>query len=212
MAHDTSLPDRADVVVVGAGIAGLTAARRLQQQGRSPLVLDAGDHVGGRIETVPTPYAYLENGGIFHTRQYPALRALLAEVGLADDVVSVPTGFHSRVLTPPGWHHVDYGSLLGPVRFRGMGWRDKLVLGPAAARALVRRPSRDDLGDLTSMLRFDDRSSADVATRPRPATSPPDRTSSCGASRATTSRSRCWPCSCTSSPASCESSPAAPDA
>ena len=38
-----------DVVVVGAGFAGLTAARRLQQEGRNVVVLEARDRVGGRI-------------------------------------------------------------------------------------------------------------------------------------------------------------------
>lgn len=165
MTNTAHLQDQVDVVVVGAGIAGLVAARRLVELGRRPVVLESGGHVGGRIETVQVDGGHLENGGIFHTQQYPATRRLLADVGLAERVVAVPTGLHSRVLTPTGWHHVDYGSLLGPVLFRGMGLRDKLVLGRAAASALVRRPRNEAaFGDLTSMLALDGRSSADVAT------------------------------------------------
>src|SRR3954462_4564439 len=38
----------ADVIVVGAGLAGLTAAEHVQEQGATALVLDARDRVGGR--------------------------------------------------------------------------------------------------------------------------------------------------------------------
>ena len=44
------IPDRARVVVIGAGLAGLSAARRLHAQGVDTLVLEARDRVGGRTE------------------------------------------------------------------------------------------------------------------------------------------------------------------
>jgi len=47
---DSSRP----IVVIGAGMAGLTAARRLKDAGRRVLVLEASDRVGGRVRTVRT--------------------------------------------------------------------------------------------------------------------------------------------------------------
>src|SRR5690349_18670702 len=44
-----------DVIVVGAGAAGLSAARSLSDAGRSVLILEAGNTVGGRIRTYDDP-------------------------------------------------------------------------------------------------------------------------------------------------------------
>jgi phytoene dehydrogenase-like protein len=45
------LPSRAEVVVVGAGLAGLSAATRLADAGRDVHVVDAAGHAGGRLAT-----------------------------------------------------------------------------------------------------------------------------------------------------------------
>ncbi|HEX6048805.1 MAG TPA: NAD(P)/FAD-dependent oxidoreductase [Gemmatimonadaceae bacterium] len=48
----TPAGERCDIVVVGAGVAGLAAARRLTEEGVSVIVLEARDRIGGRILTV----------------------------------------------------------------------------------------------------------------------------------------------------------------
>ncbi|WP_454782441.1 flavin monoamine oxidase family protein [Legionella sp. WA2022007384] len=40
-----------DVIVIGAGVSGITAARQLQKQGLSVLILEARDRIGGRVWT-----------------------------------------------------------------------------------------------------------------------------------------------------------------
>jgi monoamine oxidase len=72
----------ADVCIVGAGYAGLTAARRLQQAGRSVVVLEARDRVGGRIWTEPLPGGgAIDRGGAWLAPRHTAILGLAQEVG-----------------------------------------------------------------------------------------------------------------------------------
>src|SRR6478672_8707550 len=59
---------RSDVIVVGAGLAGLTAAYELKRAGFDVKVLEARDRVGGRVHTIHDPFRggqHAEAGGEF---------------------------------------------------------------------------------------------------------------------------------------------------
>lgn len=74
------------VVVVGAGLAGLMAARRLTQRGCEVVVLEARDRVGSRVwsqELVPgDPRTVIERGAEFVLDGYDMLRQMVAGLGL----------------------------------------------------------------------------------------------------------------------------------
>lgn len=74
-----------DVIVLGAGIAGLAAARTLAEAGKSVLLLEARSRIGGRMHTLHVPGVEhaVELGAEFIHGRPPELLALLAEAGLA---------------------------------------------------------------------------------------------------------------------------------
>ncbi len=73
-----------DVVVVGAGVAGLTAARTLTAAGQDVVVLEARDRVGGRVCSVDVPAtgAVVEVGGQWVGPGQDRVLGLLRELGI----------------------------------------------------------------------------------------------------------------------------------
>lgn len=81
-----------EVVVVGAGIAGLTAAWRLRQQGVRVRVFEAQNRVGGRMLSLRNHFPdgqVIELGGELIDSDHVRIRALAAELGLVlDDLLA----------------------------------------------------------------------------------------------------------------------------
>ncbi len=72
-----------DVIVLGAGLAGLSAARDLAAAGTDVLVLEARDRVGGRVEQTRTPDGRtVQLGGEVVGHAHTAYLRLAAELGL----------------------------------------------------------------------------------------------------------------------------------
>ncbi len=85
--------EKTDVVVVGAGLAGLTCARALVRAGRSVTVLEAANAVGGRIRTDRVDGFLLDHGFQVLNDGYPEVREVVDVAALdlrrMDDAVVV---------------------------------------------------------------------------------------------------------------------------
>jgi oxygen-dependent protoporphyrinogen oxidase len=143
-------------IVVGAGLAGLVAARELTRRGHQVTVLEAADRIGGQVRTVHWHDRAVDAGAEAMFLGGPHLRQLLADLDLIDDLVAPQPGA-SWLHTRRGLTHLPAGvgpsgpSRLGPVV------RSRLLSPVALARAgleplLARRRIDGDIsvGDFIS--------------------------------------------------------------
>ncbi|WP_018335757.1 NAD(P)/FAD-dependent oxidoreductase [Actinomycetospora chiangmaiensis] len=135
------LPDAVDVLVVGAGLAGLNAARTVARSGRSVLVCEASDGVGGRVRTDVVDGFLVDRGFQILNTSYPALRAAvdLASLDLHPFVpgaaVRTDDGRLHRVARRPTW-------LPRSALTRLISLRAKLGIAGFTARSVLVPPQR----------------------------------------------------------------------
>lgn len=97
-----------DVVVVGAGLAGLSTARRLAASGASVAVLEARDRVGGRTLSRPVGKAVFDLGAQYIGATHERVRALAREFELRTS----PTPFKGRKWLDLGSGPKSYGGAI----------------------------------------------------------------------------------------------------
>src|SRR5258708_5036940 len=72
-----------DVVIIGAGLAGLTTAYRLHGKGYSVIVLEAKSRVGGRLFSQEIPGGVVDAGGSWVGPQQTAILGLVKKLGMS---------------------------------------------------------------------------------------------------------------------------------
>jgi len=74
---------KAEIIIIGAGLTGLTTAYLLKQQGISSILLEADNRIGGRIKTlIGTTGVTMEMGATWFGLKHTSLVALLKELAI----------------------------------------------------------------------------------------------------------------------------------
>lgn len=117
----------AKAIVVGAGIAGLTAGYRLQQAGCSVRVLDAGELVGGRMSTIRENGYVLDRGAGTVTTRYKQMLALATEIGVHNELVAYSNSI--GFMRDRQVYTLSNGAPLKALTTKLLGLRSKLLAG-----------------------------------------------------------------------------------
>jgi phytoene dehydrogenase-like protein len=138
-----AMTTRCDVVVVGAGLAGLRCARELARGGLDVRLVEAGDAVGGRVRTDIVDGFRIDRGFQVLNDGYPEVRAALRVKDLhlkrMDDAVTVRAGGRLHdVANPLSLPKEGLGLATSGI----VPFGQKLRLGAYAAAATTLPPSR----------------------------------------------------------------------
>lgn len=90
--HETILYVSQSVLIVGAGITGLATAYYLSRAGLDVTVLEATEHVGGKIATVPVAQMPVDVGPDAFLARGADLQQLVQDLGLSDAIVEPAVG------------------------------------------------------------------------------------------------------------------------
>lgn len=112
-------PAQQDILVLGAGVAGLSAACRLAEFGLRVLVVEARDHIGGRVFTRHIHDCAMELGAEFLHGRPPELWAAIERAGLKTyEREGQSFTFRDNALVPSSDEEIESTSLLDALEER----------------------------------------------------------------------------------------------
>jgi phytoene dehydrogenase-like protein len=156
MNADASSP-QAPVLIIGAGMAGLTCACYLHRAGRAVQVLEAADAVGGRVRTDVTPDGFrLDRGFQILLTRYPEVQRLLDYGALqlqtftSGAVIRLPNGRQTTLRNPLRQPLRGLSAATAPIG----SWADKLRLVSLAQHVQQRQPEELLAREATDTLSF----------------------------------------------------------
>jgi oxygen-dependent protoporphyrinogen oxidase len=141
------------IVVVGAGIAGLTAAHFLNQEGHTPIVLEKSDRVGGRMITDVINGFTIDCGAQFLMDAYPILTDLIERLGLSSDFIEISPYFGT--VRTGKIRKTQAKDVLSPLRTGLLGLPGWLRFGYRSYRLMPRIKSLP-LNDFAAWVDYDD--------------------------------------------------------
>jgi oxygen-dependent protoporphyrinogen oxidase len=130
------------VIVIGAGVSGLSAAWRLQQLGHSVTVLESENHVGGKTTAYRRDGFTLNSGATVLGASYTSMQAIAKELGVESQILKIkPTiGVYAVPEEKVHWlRGAPPGALIDFIRTPLLSWKSKLVLARAGIDAIKAR-------------------------------------------------------------------------
>ncbi|MCW5869426.1 MAG: protoporphyrinogen oxidase [Candidatus Eremiobacteraeota bacterium] len=126
-----------DLIIVGGGLTGLTAAYRAQQRGWKFLLLEASERLGGSLETLHSDGLLQELGAESMVTAKPWGKDLILELGLGDQLVSPQPEFHKTLIVrggqlvpiPEGLRLLAPSQWIPFLRSPAVSWLGKLRMG-----------------------------------------------------------------------------------
>lgn len=150
------------IAVIGAGMAGAGAARKLRQAGHRVTVFEREAFVGGRTHTFQGDGFQVNTGAGFFTNFYPHFSALVKELELENKIIENPKivtladgerSYHFNLHSIPSFFRIPYLTL-----------GDKLKMAKLSASLMLKK-KRLNLTDPHALAAFDKESIAEFSRR-----------------------------------------------